>query len=420
MDMTKKALIIGAGIIGTSTALELARRGWLVTVIEQHSGAAQGSTARTSSVIRCHYTRSEAIVLAHEGATLWDNWQAYLGLSSTRAAYHKTGVLFLMRQGEGGPPSESLGVKAEMDQHDLDNRMNMMQQAGVEAAFMNQKTLADFLPCFDFPEDDVVGIWEPNSGFVFPPVDSVLDLQQAAELAGVQFKFDTKVVNGASAWKGERRWIQSVTVHNDDGAQELQADVVVNCAGPASHHINLAMHCPLGIATAPQRQFICEATWVNPTSDVPAMADLAEGFYIRPHEEVFKVGAALAADHVNFSTDEAGLITEREKEKFEKRVLASLRKRAPDIEIADVQTKVAFYDWSVSDSYPILDGTDVGGYYVAIGSSGAWFKSGPVIGQVMAEMIHREGHGDTNRDFVLPFTKNTLNFGDFSVRKRLA
>ena len=25
-----------------------------------------------------------------------------------------------------------------------------------------------------------------------------------------------------------------------------------------------------------------------------------------------------------------------------------------------------------------------------------------------------------NRDFVLPFTKNTLNFGDFSVRKRLA
>ena len=62
----------------------------------------------------------------------------------------------------------------------------------------------------------------------------------------------------------------------------------------------------------------------------------------------------------------------------------------------------------------------MGGYYVAIGSSGAWFKSGPVIGQVMAEMIHREGHGDTNRDFVLPFTRNTLNFGDFSVRKRLA
>ena len=75
------------------------------------------------------------------------------------------------------------------------------------------------------------------------------------------------------------------------------------------------MHCPLGIATAPQRQFICEATWVNPTSDVPAMADLAEGVYIRPHEKVFKVGAALAADHVNFSTDEAGPITEREKEK---------------------------------------------------------------------------------------------------------
>ena len=418
--MAKNALILGAGIIGVSTALELARRGWKVTVIEQNSGVAQGSTARTSSVIRCHYTRSEAIVLAHEGATLWDNWQAYLGLSSTRADYHKTGVLFLMRQGEGGPPSESLGVKAEMDQHDLDNRMNMMQQAGVEAAFMNQKALTHFLPCFDFPEEDVVGIWEPNSGFVFPPVESVMDLQKAAELAGVQFQFNTKVLAGTSQWKGERRWIKSVTVHDEKEVQELQADVVVDCAGPASHEINLAMHCPLGIATAPQRQFICEATWVNPNTDVPAMADLAEGFYIRPHQEVFKVGAALAADHVNFSTDEKGTITQREKVQFEARVLTSLRKRAPGIEIADVETKVAFYDWSVSDSYPILDGTDVGGYYVAIGSSGAWFKSGPVIGQVMAEMVQRDHCGDPNRDFVLPFTKNTLNFGDFSVRKRMA
>ena len=417
--MTQSALIIGAGIVGVSTALSLARRGWNVKVVEKNLAVGCGSTARTSSVIRCHYTRAEAIALAHEGATLWADWANYLKLENVRARYHATGVLFLMRQGIGGPPSESLGVKAEMDQNDLDERLRMMQSAGVSATLMGPQALSEHLPCFQFPEDDVVGIWEPNSGFVYPPVASVQDLEEAAMQMGVEFHFQTTVKGGQSDWVNERRVLRRVQIQKDDTLTTLSVDAVVNCAGPASHEVNIAFDCPLSISTAPQRQFIVEATWANPVKNIPAMADLSTGFYIRPHHEVFKVGAALAMDHVTFSMDSAPEQTRIAKDMFEKRVLNSLRMRAPDIQLKDVETKIAFYDWSVSDSYPIIDVTDVGGYFVAIGTSGAWFKSGPVIGEMMAERISRESVGNKDNNFKLAYTGNTIELNAFSVGKRL-
>ncbi len=417
--MTQSALIIGAGIVGVSTALSLARRGWDVKVVEKNHAVGCGSTASTSSVIRCHYTRAEAIALAHEGATLWADWANYLKFEKARAQYHATGVLFLMRQGAGGPPSESLGVKAEMDQNDLDERLRMMHEVGVEAILMGPKALCEHLPCFKFPEEDVVGIWEPNSGFVYPPVASVEDLQQAAMALGVQFYFETTVQGGQSDWVNERRILRRVQIEKENVRTILEVDAVVNCAGPASHDVNIAFDCPLGISTAPQRQFIIEATWENPGKNVPAMADLSTGFYIRPHHEVFKVGAALAMDHVSFSTDTASEQTRVAQDMFEKRVLNSLRMRAPDIQLKDVETKVAFYDWSVSDSYPIIDATDLAGYFVAIGTSGAWFKSGPVIGEMMAERIARESMGDKDTNFKLAYTGNTIQLDAFSVNKRL-
>ena len=417
--MSAKVLVIGAGIVGVSTALALARRGFRVRVIEKNPAVGCGSTAQTSSVIRCHYTRKEAIALAHEGACVWGRWSEYLGLQQTRANYHATGVLFLMRQGAGGPPSESLGVKAEMDQSDLDARLAMMKEIGVEASLMNPEALSEHLPFFSFPEDDVVGIWEPQSGFVYPPVGAVEDLHEAAVNAGVTFSLNTSVVDGTSEWRAHRRQISKVNLVQDGLEECVAVDAVVNCAGPASHEINLAFNCPLPLSTAPQRQFIVEATWSNPIPGVPAMADLSTGFYIRPHHEVFKVGAALALDHVDFSIDTTHPKTEQLKTEFQSRVLASLNHRIPHIELTDIETKVAFYDWSVSDSYPIIDATDIEGYYVAIGTSGAWFKGGPVIGEMMAEKIHRDTLKNKKQVFKLAYTSNEIPLNAFAVHKRI-
>ena len=93
--------------------------------------------------------------------------------------------------------------------------------------------------------------------------------------------------------------------------------------------------------------------------------------------------------------------------------------RIPEIELTDIETKVAFYDWSVSDSYPIIDATDVEGYYVAIGTSGAWFKGGPVMGEMMAEKIHRDTLKNKEQAFKLAYTSNEIPLNAFAVHKRI-
>ena len=99
------------------------------------------------------------------------------------------------------------------------------------------------------------------------------------------------------------------------------------------------------------------------------------------------MGAVLPRHHVDFETTKNPA---RERQ-FRKELLQGFRRRLPGISLEQIRVKEAKYDWTVSDSYPIIDATDVNGFYVAIGTSGAWFKSGPVIGQLVAELASGEG-----------------------------
>ena len=84
-----------------------------------------------------------------------------------------------------------------------------------------------------------------------------------------------------------------------------------------------------------------------------------------------------------------------------------------------MQTYVGYYDWTVADSYPVFDSTDIEGYYVAVGTSGAWFKAGPAIGQLMAELIERRETGDMNTMYTFPRTGEDIDLESFSAKRRI-
>jgi glycine/D-amino acid oxidase-like deaminating enzyme len=58
------AIVIGAGVIGSSVALELARGGRSVVVVDKGPGAGSGSTSASSSIIRYSYSTRDAILTA--------------------------------------------------------------------------------------------------------------------------------------------------------------------------------------------------------------------------------------------------------------------------------------------------------------------------------------------------------------------
>ena len=66
-----RIVVIGAGVIGSSIALQLSRNGNEVIVIERNSAAGMGSTSASSAVVRFNYSTFDAVALAWESYFLW-------------------------------------------------------------------------------------------------------------------------------------------------------------------------------------------------------------------------------------------------------------------------------------------------------------------------------------------------------------
>jgi glycine/D-amino acid oxidase-like deaminating enzyme len=374
-----RAVVIGCGIVGASTALALARRGWSVTVVDRAPGPGLGSTARSSSVIRCHYTHEEAIKLALEGRRVWQRWGEWLGIRRPRARYVASGVLFLFGRASGARPALGLGVKAEVAPGYVRRMVALENRLGVGCALLRGRELAARFPYYAFDGEE--GLYEPDSGYVAYPDEAVADLVQAARRRGVRFAFGARVT--AIETSGEPRRVVAVVAR-----RRHAADAVVNAAGPWSHEVNLLARCPLPLTTAPLHQPIVEAELEAPADvPMPATADLASGFYLRPDPRVFKIGAVLPRDHLDFATHADAAADPRALARFARERLASARRRIPGLTLRRIRVRPAMYDWTVADSYPVIDGTDVAGYFVAVGTSGAWFKSGPVIGELVAQRM---------------------------------
>ena len=64
-------VIIGAGVIGSCLALELARKGYRTLNLEKGPGAGHGSTGNSCAIIRVHYSTFDGAALAQEGVHYW-------------------------------------------------------------------------------------------------------------------------------------------------------------------------------------------------------------------------------------------------------------------------------------------------------------------------------------------------------------
>ena len=78
--MTTDAIVIGAGVIGSAVALELARSGRSVVVVDKGPAPGAGSTSASSSIIRFSYSTRDAVLTSWESAAMWRDWSAHLGV----------------------------------------------------------------------------------------------------------------------------------------------------------------------------------------------------------------------------------------------------------------------------------------------------------------------------------------------------
>ena len=207
MEKSYDAVIIGAGIIGAATALELARRGRRTLNVDRLPAAGYGSTSNSCAIIRTHYSTVEGTALAWEGYHYWHDWSGYVGVEDERglSVFHETGCLVMKTEVNDHLRKicanlETLGIPFEhWDAARIRERLPLYHLArhGPPRAFDD--------PRFGEPSGgEVAGaVFFPNAGYISDPQLATHNLQRAAEAAGAEFAFNARVVSAGTVTTGD-------------------------------------------------------------------------------------------------------------------------------------------------------------------------------------------------------------------------
>lgn len=400
-EATFDAIVIGAGVIGAATALELSRGGRRVVCVDKNGAAGSGSTSNSCAIVRFSYSTRVGVNLSWEGLHYWLDWPDYIGVSDERglAEYRQCGQALLMTADtdhsyrvrelwlELGIPFEEWTVD------ELRERLSI-----IDTGVFGPPKRPDDADFWSDAHGSLEGaLFSPEAGYVNDPQLSTYNLQLAAEAAGARFFFGRKVV--AIPSHGNR----VVGVELDDGT-ELAAPVVVNVAGPHSSLVNqmAGVYDAMRVKTRALRHEVHHVP--SPAGfDFEAkgfsMADDDNGVYYRP-----EVGNHILVGSTDPACDEKQWVEPDDfdetisQDQWNAQVWRAAR-RFP--ELGQPHRKRGVVDlYDVSDDWlPIYDRTDLDGFYVAIGTSGNQYKNAGVAGHVMAQLIDAVEQGrDHDRD----------------------
>jgi sarcosine oxidase subunit beta len=380
-------IVIGAGIIGAAITLEMARRGNRTLCLDKLPAAGYGSTGNSCAIVRTHYSTLEGSALAFESYLHWKDWPAYLGVEDERGMAHlvQTGMIVVR--------SETEGYEKHLRFHD---------ELGIEYEEWDAETLREKVPFYETvayhpprrPDDEAFGtpsnaehpgaVFLPHAGYVNDPQLATHNLQRAAEAAGAVFEFNAQVVEVRQ--DGGR--VRGVTLA--DG-RALDAPVVVNAAGPHSFIVNrmAGVDEDMEVGTRALRKEVHYVPFPGQKADDAYLASDADvGVYSRSETGGLLLVGSLdpecdTPDWVDDPDDFNRNVTEAQW----KAQVYRMALRIPELGIPTEARGIAdLYD-TTDDWIPIYDRSSLDGFYLAVGTSGNQFKTAPMVGRLMAELI---------------------------------
>jgi len=423
MSESYDAIIIGAGIIGGCTALELAKRGWRTLNLDKLPAAGYGSTGASCAIIRTHYSTLDGAALAYEGYFYWKDWPGYIGVAdeSGLAVYYDTGCLVMKTDGN----DQLRGICANMDEIGIpyehwDKAQILAKFPHFELGRYGPAKKRDD-PAFGSADGELAGaVFFPCAGYVSDPQLAAHNVARAAEAAGAGFRYNSEVVE----------------IHTRDGrvagvtladGSTIDAPVVVNVAGPHSAKINRMAGVAEGmnIQTRALRQEVAHVP-APPGFDIErdgmVTSDGDIACYTRP-----EIGNHMLIGSEDPECEERVWVDPDDYDRnFTDQWTEMVYRTGQRIPTLGIPTKmkgvVDLYD--VSDDWiPIYDKSDLPGFYMAIGTSGNQFKNAPVAGVLMAELIAAcEGGQDHDAEPVqipMKHTGRTLDIGFYSRRREI-
>ena len=354
---TADIVVIGGGIVGCSTAYNLASHGARSVALLEGKAISSGGTGRSCAIVRTHYSIHCNMAHAVESLKVFENFDEAVG---GEAGFRRTGYLVL------GPEEHREPMQAVF---------RAQNELGVDTATLSPAEARRIHPLVDFENVDVIG-YDTLAGYCDPYLTTTSYANRAKEL-GVAVSTETPVI-GLDV-RGTTK-----VVHTPSGT--VETEVVVIAAGPWTHAIGRMIGVEFPYAVSLHRVITLKIGQPYGTA-WPIVKDLntPDKIYLRPTAD----GQLLAGtgDHgepiedPDAASEEVGMAHVERMSAVVSRVMPAFA----DAEYTAGWT--GLYDIP-PDWNPIVGPVPgVEGVYVAVGFSGHGFKLAPTIGEALAQTI---------------------------------
>ena len=354
MRSTADVVVIGGGVMGCSILFNLAKLGITNTVLLEKDILNAGSTGRSQSICRMHYSNPVTATMAWESLKVFTNFEEIVGGPS---GFTETGYLVVVK---------------EEDQPGLHHNCAMQVGLGIDTMVVTEADLRDIAPMVSVSEDEAMG-WEPQSGYADP---YLVTSSYANAARGLGAELNLGVQSTGIEVEGDR--VRAVNTPQG----RIETPAVVMAAGPWSKAELARVGVDVPLVTV-RHQVASLARPVDRLPLHPAVGDIAQNFSFRPDGPRMTV--------MGFGEDEeADVETYNQLAGVEDMVDAKekLVRRIPAMSNAYFRGSWAGLFTTTPDWHPVLDrAPGIDGLYCAVGFSGHGFKLSPMIGLTVAELV---------------------------------
>jgi sarcosine oxidase subunit beta len=358
LSTTADVVVIGAGVNGLATALQLARRkaGRIVVLERRQIGA--GATGKSGALVRQHYTNVHEALLTLHSLPTFINWADEIGHGDPK--FQQPGFLRVVS------PADEQKLRANVD---------AMRAAGVNTWVVTPEEIREIEPLLRV-DDLSAAAFEPDAGYADPNA-TMYGLAEAALAAGVQIYLQTEAT--ALVVEGDR----VVAVETSRG--RIGTGQVLVAAGAWADRLLDPVGVELGMT--PYKSQVVLFRWpieMNQSSKHRVVIDTVNQSWLRPE------GDALTLIGIEFPDRKVDpdAFPEFPPIDYIEATRAALAARFPVFAGATMRGGWTGMYMMSADHHPIIGAVDeIEGLFLMAGDSGSSFKTAPATGICLAELM---------------------------------
>ena len=358
LPQSADVVVIGAGINGLATALQLARRkaGQIVVLERRQIGA--GATGKSGALVRQHYTNVFEALLTKHSLPTFVNWADEIGYGDPR--FRQPGFLRLV---------------SPADEQRLRRNVEAMREVGIETWVVTPAEVHELEPLLNV-DDLSAAAFEPEAGYADPNA-TMYGLAEAAMAAGVEIHLQTEATR--LLVDGDR--IAGV----ESSRGRVAAGQVLVAAGAWADRLLDPIGVELGMT--PYKSQVVLFRWpleMDQSRPHRVVIDTIHGSWLRPE------GDALTLIGIEFPDRQADPdnFPEFPPVGYIKAARTALAARFPVFEKATMRGGWTGMYMMSADHHPIIGAVDdIAGLFLMAGDSGSSFKTAPATGICLAELM---------------------------------